>query len=56
MKAQTSGKTFDLREVFQDPTAPMQKALQSAIASGSSLMAMALSQLSDGKTQPDAWW
>lgn len=34
----------------------MQKALQSAVASGSSLMAMALSQLSDGKTQPDAWW
>eukprot|EP00434_Breviolum_minutum_P002487 symbB.v1.2.002199.t2/scaffold96.1/size336774/16 len=42
-----------LVKVFQDPTAPMQKALQSAVASGSSLMAMALSQLSDGKTQPE---
>ena len=44
---------FPQRQVFKDPTAPMQKALSTALSCGSEVMAMKLSQLSDGEKQPE---
>ncbi|CAL1130771.1 unnamed protein product, partial [Cladocopium goreaui] len=47
------GTPEQMVKVFKDPTAPMQKALSTALSCGSEVMAMKLSQLSDGEKQPE---